>query len=360
MSIILQKYSDSFTWFSLRPPLFGTENPFEIPYKYVGLWKRPARFPNLKRLIQLFPRAWHLGNKAASFGRSQNVQVVLADLAFDAVVAGRVAAQVLGVPLLVSVHDDPVSRIRVKNYPAGLVERYEREFAKTIRVAAKCGVISDYMGEVYKKNYGIETTTLFIGVEKQKCLPVRNVDLQKWPLMIGSIGSINSSENWNLLLEAVTLLNRRSGKTRFTIFHIGSFPANLRITEDVEITGWVPEDEFLHHLSRIDVGFLNWSFDPKYAVTRRMSFPLKITSYIQAQVPMLALGPADSSAVRFVQEYQCGIICTEPSVEELANRLETFIQNEDEKAKATRGVEKLIQVFSRDRFFESFETFVQV
>ena len=128
----------------------------------------------------------------------------------------------------------------------------------------------------------------------------------------------------------------------------------------VEVTGWVPEDEYLHHLSRIDASFLNGSFPPRFSETSKLSFPLKIHSYIQAQKPMLAFGPSDSSVVRFVQDYQCGAVCTEFNLESLSSSLDRLISNQQVYEKTQTGVIKLKQVFSREQFFENFENFLQV
>ncbi|MDZ7831114.1 MAG: glycosyltransferase [Desulfobacterales bacterium] len=359
MGVLLDKYPDLFAWFSLRAPEPETPNPFDIPYGFTESFQRLTRYPHLKQFIKLFPWAWYAGKKAADFGRTHQVQVVLADLAFEAVVAGRVAARILGVPLLSMVHDDPVNRIRVKNYPSWLVNLYHREFEKTLRTSQSCAVISDYMGEIYQKRYGVKTITLFPGVEKEKCLAPRTLDSKKSPIIIGSVGSINSKRNWNILVESVNLLNQRHGKGKFRILHLGRPSRDLLITEDVEATGWLPEKEFESQLRRIDIGFLNWDFAPEMAETRRTSLPLKITTYIQAQVPMLALGPIDSTVVRYLNDYDCGLACTKPETKSFADQLENLVFNGDLFNSALNGVIAQKAIFSRQVFFKCFEQFVQ-
>jgi len=269
-----------------------------------------------------------------------------------------VASKALGVPLLVSIHDDPVNRIRAKNLPGWMVQLYERELSKTLRASKRCGVISDYMGEHYLERFGVQTTTLFIGVEEEKCLPPKVLTSETKPIVIGSIGSVNSAENWNTLIETVRSLNQRHGEGSFRILHIGELAQTLPVADDVEVTGWVPEEGFVDHLRRIDIGFLNWSFAPEMSETARTSLPLKITSYIQAQTPMLALGPERSTVIRFVQDNLCGATCTEPVAEALAACLENFVGNPDDCATAQTNVRGLKRRFSRDAFFERFEDFV--
>jgi hypothetical protein len=360
MDILLRQYPNSFVWYSFRGFDPAVENPYSILYAYSHRNGGPARPAWLKYFLNLGPRAWLKGRKAAQFGRAQKVQIVLGDLAFESVLAGRVAAQTLGLPLLVSIHDDPVNRIRVKGYPAWLVRWYEREFATTLRAARGVAVISDYMGDAYEKRYNVSTTTLYPGVEETSCLPQKPLDPNKPVIVIGSVGSVNDAANWERLLEALRLLNGTVGRQAYHLLHIGRLSETLPVSEHLEVTGWIPEEEFLRQLARVDIAFLNWSFDPRQAETGRTSFPLKIHSYIQAQVPMLALGSDDSTVVRFVRDHRCGAVCTQPSAEALALCLEEFLHNGAAIAEAQANIQSLKKSMSRQRFFENFESFVTI
>lgn len=360
MDILLRKYHEVFAWYSFRPPAPTDKNPYSIPYAHSNISDGPSHPTWLRHFLNLGPRAWRKGQRAAQFGRAQNAQVVLADLAFESILAGRVAAQTLGLPLLVSIHDDPVNRIRVKRYPNWLVGWYEREFAKTLREASGVAVISDYMGEAYQKRYRIPTTTLYPGVDEAACLPQKKLDPRQPVVTIGSVGSVNDAANWDILLDALRMLNTSGIGQKFRLLHIGRLPETLRISEDVEVTGWIPEEEFLHQLARMDIDFLNWSFDPRHAETGQTSLPLKIHSYIQAQVPMIALGPGDSTVVRFVQDHHCGAVCTIPAAETLAECIRDFSLSQPRRADAIDNVARLKQVFSRDSFHKMFENFVNL
>ncbi len=357
MDILLRKYPEAFAWYSFRPPAPADKNPYSIPYSYSNISDGPSNPIWLRHLLNLGPRAWAKGRLAAQFGRAQKVQVVLADLAFESVTAGRIAARKLGLPLLVSIHDDPVNRIRVKGYPHWLVQWYEREFAKTLRAASGVAVISDYMGEVYQKRYGVRTTTLYPGVDEAACLPQRPLDPNKSTVVIGSVGSVNDAANWECLLDALKLLNEKGTTHQYRLLHIGRLPQAFRVSEDVEVTGWLPEDEFTRQLARLDIGFLNWSFDPLQAETGRTSLPLKIHSYIQAQVPMVALGPADSTVIRFVQDYHCGAVCTSPDTVNLSLCVKNLLDNTAQIDEISLGVSELKLRFSRDIFFDTFQFF---
>lgn len=357
MATLLEKYLQAFCWFSLRAP--ASNNPFPIPYQSSAPPQRPARFARLRQLIQYGPWAWQQGHRAAAFGRAHSATLVLADLAFEAVIAGRVAAKALGVPLLTMVHDDPLNRLRVKGLPAWFLGWYEGQFARALTESRQTAVICDYMGETYRQRYGARPVTLFPGVEPSACLPPRSLNPAKTPIMIGSVGSVTSPANWNLLVQALAVLNRRRGAGKFRLLHLGVPPQNVTVSEDVEITGWLPETDFVQALGRMDIGFLTWDFAPELAETARTSFPLKTSSYLQAQVPMLALGAPDSTVVRFVQDYKCGVTCTSPQAEALAGQIESLALDAGRYQSALQGVVALKNTFSRAQFFEKFEQFIQ-
>lgn len=359
MSVMLERYPERFAWFSLRGQAEPEWNPHKIPYAACPSPSRPTSWRSLRLVLAYFLWPFSQAVKAARFARENGCEVLLGDLAFEAVVTGRLSAKISGLPLLVNVHDDPVNRLRVKGDPAWFMRWYENQFAKTLKTAQRVGVISDSMGEVYQQRYGVRTTTLYIGVEQEKCLPARCPDPTRQPILIASLGSVNSAENWNLLISAVRQLNSQSGGEKFRILHIGNLNPDLAAPPEVEVTGWLPEEDFLRQLDRADICFLNASFAPEQAEVGRLSFPLKIHSFIQAQRPMLALGPSDSAVARFVREHQAGEVCCQPDTGALADVIQSLCSDLESCKRALEGVAKLRQSFDRERFFETFETFAR-
>ena len=360
MGLVLQAFPGRFAWFSLRG---GAKSEWEtsgLPYAGAKIAAGPAR-PTAFRLVWRYfisPR-WQ-ARQAARFARQQGCSAVLADLAFEAVITGRLTARRLGVPLLVNIHDDPPSRLSVKGLPSWFLRWYERQFTRTLRAAQKVGVISDYMGEYYQQRYDVRTQTLYPGVEATASARPGGVPTQDEPLWVGSVGSINSPENWQTLLAAIQLLNAQNGRGRYRVLHIGQPPRSLPAGEGVEFTGWLPPAEFNHQLARLSVGFLNMPFGSDLAQGARLSFPLKLSSLLGAGCPLLAFGPEGSSVVRLVRQYACGAVCTEPNALALAAALESVTNDGAARQTALQGVEKLRADLSRDKFLAAFETFITV
>lgn len=360
MDVLLARYPDRFAWFSLRGQAEPEWNPYALPYAACPSPNRPARFPRLRLLLAYFLWPLFQALKASRFARQQGCDLIFADLAFESVLAGRLAARFAKLPLFVNIHDDPPNRLRLKNHPAWFLRWYESQFARTLRAAQSVGVISDAMGEVYRERYGVRSTTLYIGVEPEKCLEPLLPDPQKQPILIASLGSVNSTENWNLLIAAVKKLNLEHGPGKFRVLHIGNLNPTLPAPSEVEVTGWLPQEEFLKQLERVDLCFLNWSFAPELAETGRLSFPLKIHSFLQSQRPFLTLAPQDSSVARFTRDHALGLVCDQPEENELAAAILRLLTEVDLSTKALEGLRITAREFSRERFFDTFEAFLKV
>jgi glycosyltransferase involved in cell wall biosynthesis len=259
------------------------------------------------------------------------------------------------VPLAVSIHDDPVEILAEKTHPRWLRQAFASEFERTLKAASSWGVISPGMAAEYSAQYGIQCELLYMGVETDQCLPPVYFDPSKTTFTIGSVGSVVSEANWTMLIDAVRQLGGKYPNRRFRILHLGDLPDHLHAPE-VEVKGWITGQKFREHLTEFDISFLNFWFD-SHESSRRIAFPTKAHSYIEAQRPILAFGPADCSVVRFVQDHQCGAACTVPNSQALTKCVEAFLDS----VLYDRSVKNMLtlkQTFSRQAFYQHFERFI--
>ena len=112
------------------------------------------------------------------------------------------------------------------------------------------------------------------------------------------------------MLDAIALLNKESGDINYKILHIGKFPERYSKLKFLEQTGYLGDSEFKSAIRRMKIGLLNWSFDDKFRTIAQTSLPLKIHNYLSFSMPILSLGPPNSSIDKFVNENQCGTSCT--------------------------------------------------
>ena len=353
MKILLDKHSDLFTWFSLRKSK-SEYNVWRIPYGSTSSIYFPKSNSNLRRFINLYPWAFIRAVKAAWFGWKNNIKVVYSDLAFEAVIAGRIVSKILCVPLISSIHDDPVNRLEKKDYPKWMVSMYKKSFNKTLKYSISTIVISDYMGKYYQKIYDISPITLYPGVAKNDLLPLKPFSFKEQEIMIGVIGSINCMKNWILLIKVCEQINKINNLKKIKLLHIGKKPKLAPESAIVNYLGFVKNINLKEKLAEIDIGFLNWTFEKKARVTVATSLPIKINSYIQAGIPMLALGPRQSSIIKFVKENKCGIYCNKRKKELLFNLLMRVLNDMDILNDINKNLAVLRNKYSREKFHSKF------
>ena len=353
MKILLDRHASIFTWFSLRKTR-KSFNEWEIPYCSTSPINFPKSNSNLRRFVNLYPWAFARALKAIWFGWNNNVQIVFSDLAFEAVIVGRLVAKILNVPLISMIHDDPINRIEKKDYPKWILSIYKTSFKKALKSSTSVSVISDYMGEFYQSKYDIKPTTLFPGIPDDKLMPLKKISTNRNTFIIGMVGSINCMKNWLLLIEVCEQINRLKGKDKIKIIHVGKKPRLAPARKLVEYCGHLEDKKLDSKLSRFNVGLLTWEFRKKASVTVETSLPLKIISYIKAGIPMFAFGPERSSIVRFVHDNKCGTACTKRNNKLLFNKLTELIENDNMKKKIFLGLSDLRKKYSREKFHSRF------
>ena len=290
---LLDKYSTSFYWFSLSQKK-SNFNKWKVPYESSGPIKISILNSKLLKYINFYPWAVLRGLKAAIFGKKNNVDLVLADIAFESILVSRVASNILNIPLISSIHDDPVNRLKKKNYSPSFVELYERVFHKTLKKSKRCIVISDYMGKYYSKKYNIKFKTLFLGPDENKLLPIKNIKNDNKPFVFGSVGSINHASNFETFLESCMQKNNLKNYPLLRVNVIGN--NDIQISESFQeiasLKGWINNQSFQEELKIINAGFLTSTFKQSEKVQSITSFPLKIHSFIQAGVPIFSTFPS--------------------------------------------------------------------
>ncbi len=223
-----------------------------------------------------------------------------------------------------------------------------------MREARSHGVISTDLAALYRKQFGIDSLVLYKGVDPSTCLPPPAANVGN-EIVIGSVGTINSDENWLMLLAAVRRLNTL-GQRRYKVLHIGELSDALK-SPDVECTGWVDPLHLAPLLARFDLCYLSLWFDAVYCTNSRTAFPTKVVSYMQAQRPILAFSIPDSQIVKVVKQYGCGVTCTVPSTEALAESIEKLLEPQVYRD-AMAGMSRLKDAYSTDKYFQNFEAFL--
>ena len=278
----------------------------------------PAHPHKAIRLAQL--RAWSATIRTVILGLVQEISrfakrqgtdlvwVVLNDpLLFK--IAWRVA-RAINVELVSMVWDPPEYLIRNLNLRPWMDRSLQREFDHTLRMSRLCGAISENMACEYKNKYGIPALTMMHSIDVRHsyrpCSKLRGPNR----LIIGFAGSLYARQEWEALLGALSDANWIvAGRNVSIQFMGGGDPSSVTTGMPVQRLGWRSQSEAIRLLSEVDVAYLPYWFDKRFAIATRLSFPSKLTAYAAAGKPVLFHGPVDSSVTGFFEQYPMGVVC---------------------------------------------------
>jgi hypothetical protein len=87
------------------------------------------------------------------------------------------------------------------------------------------------------------------------------------------------------------------------------------------------EEKAIPLLAACDLLYAMYPTEKKYELFRRSSLPVKVSTYLQAQRPIFAHTPADSTLACVVDKYKVGSICEGGDEDGVATAIRTLLHN---------------------------------
>src|SRR5262249_40805538 len=132
-------------------------------------------------------------------------------------------------------------------------------------------------------------------------------------LNVGHIGSIYSSREFGLFCAALkSYAARKNLDLRLTLISGRgrlSEPVYREFEGIIEDVPHMAEGDAIKRLAACDFVYAMYPFEDNSRVFRRTSSPTKLTSYLQAQRPIFAHTPCDSSMYSIVEQFGLGVNC---------------------------------------------------
>jgi hypothetical protein len=198
----------------------------------------------------------------------------------------------------------------------------DRIFKSIINKAATVYVISKEMEEYLRETCGDKNyQVIHDGIVQQ--LPSANNETALKKLSLLYVGLLHHMQEklFNLLVEAMGEITHQQfaiGICSNTTFMPMQVPANVTIVNH----GWQTEEQMKVLSAGYQFGLLPLSFEPEDELFYRTSLMTKIPFYTGVLLPVICIGPASASSVKFVQRHQTGIVCTSGKHEDLVVLLE--------------------------------------
>ncbi|MEL7067676.1 MAG: hypothetical protein AAGN15_03365 [Cyanobacteria bacterium J06581_3] len=193
-------------------------------------------------------------------------------------------------------------------------------------------MISDYMQEDISQRLGINGKPYIVAHNPVEPLTLgpNNKESTREKFRIAYAGSIQTMHSDALLLvaEATHYLRKEGIDIELVIYTASSFWENHQeslIKFEVQYGSLLPYDELLSKLSEFDLLLVCTSFSPHVKHVVRSSLLTKLTDYMATGRPILSCGPSYSACNRFLEKWNCGVVCDHNSILEIKKVLKKCI-----------------------------------
>lgn len=242
----------------------------------------------------------------------------------EGILIARELARTTNTPIHISLHDD----IPYGVFGRSLRYRWlsaiaQKRFADALRSARTIDVTSDAMRDRYQKTLGVNSIVFHPYVPSLPKLAPVTLDVNS--LVVGHVGTLYTLNELRLFCQALQQYAQQKGlKARMVL--IGLAEKFIKITEEfpqlISILPNLPESEAIVHLHQCNFLYAMYPFDRKSAIFRQTSLATKLTTCVQAQRPVFAHTPEDSSLATVVTRYNLGLNCNSMTVSGLTNAIE--------------------------------------
>lgn len=124
--------------------------------------------------------------------------------------------------------------------------------------------------------------------------------------------------------------------------------------------GFIAYEHLYEKLSRAWLLLCTASFEEKHQAFSRSSVQTKLTDYMNADRPVLYVGPSDGASGLFVRQWNCGYCAVEPNTPFICHLLQKIISNEEDwQQKAINGKKAIREHFNKEVISEKLNRFLQ-
>lgn len=262
----------------------------------------------------------------------------------------RDASKELQIPLIAYLHDT----IRESSEGSRLSKEAENLQEKIFNEASAILVMSEGMCELYKRKYGIESTSLEHTYLEKIPDRVSQNKLNDEAFWGGDIYTINKN-SVNRIIDALKINN-------FKLFiasgHKMSYFEGLGIDgESINVGFFSKRDEYLENLNRYGVLVLalDWPDEsPIHKDELATIFPTKTPEYLASGAPIIVHCPEDYFMAQFFKKNDCGIVINERSSAKLEETLKLILSGEIDMNGYRKNALVAARLFNVDRLVEKF------
>lgn len=342
-TIFLESLCSHYRNDKLVPLFFSRTSTDDLPTKWLGfdvkyLPHPHERFLNIKfPVLNFFNSLIHipikrfliprLSKKVVHYLKNERIELIWAILNTPSMIyLVRDVIDKTNIPVVCTIWDPPERFSTDFGMDSKTEQRMLNDFEFILKNAKRVGVASEGMQIEYQERYGIKSIRQIHSISESHWIPPTLKMIHDQELIIGFAGNLYASREYRALLSALDSVNWSIEGHTISIWIIGmDRPRTGPENPAIKYCGWKSVDETISLLSKTDITYVPYWFDPKYEITTRLCFPNKISTYLAAGKPILYHGPVRSSPTVFMKRYPVGMCCHSLERADIIDCLRRFI-----------------------------------
>lgn len=358
------------TCVSIVDPLLNPIEPQNIKNKYINYYRynKPKEgYGRSSALNSLIFNSFHrvisipnlIKNIIKDLSEKKNIKI---DLIWG-VIQGqtmielvRPLAKKLKVPYVVEVWDPPEWWLDENKFDKYSYNIVMRDFGRLIKDAKCCLAASYNMVKEYEIKYNAKAIAVIPSLNEKEIYTKQQREPEKFK--IGFSGQIYAKNEFIQFCKALEKMNWKHNNKKIELHVFSDYIDSLHIKSKNLINhGWVNQDKLLEELSLMDLCYCPYRFDNDFKIIARLSFPSKLTTYLKTKVPSFIHAPEYASISNFIEDSYDGYVCNTTDVDEIAQKIENIIDNQNRNNVGINGYKKfknhLTNNIMRKSFFKA-------
>lgn len=347
---------------ALIPPDKAEKMKFQIVKKPVEGWGHLKFGPiasyigNHYTALFLLPK---IACQASAFAKENQVDLIWCVVQGQTMIklAEPIAHQA-GLPYVIQVWDPPEWWLMENRFDRYTTRSVMKSFQKALHHSRCCIAASWAMADYYSQHYNCKSIPVILGFEPERIQEKKKNEDNS--LIIAMSGQLYASQEIQALIQALDLMEwQHNGRKIILRFYGRSIQFFLSKPSNIQVMGWLHQDELLSELAQTDLLYCPYWFSEQFRLPSTLSFPSKLSTYLKTGVPTLVHAPDYASPRKFVEQNDVGYICgtLDPNtIRDVLNYV--FSSTEEErKERGLRGYHTFLRYLTtehmRTAFFEA-------
>lgn len=226
-----------------------------------------------------------------------------------------------------TVHDEPLAMVMRSRCYRFLYPLGARVFKRVLLGAKSVDVTSWGMRGYFNQKFDLKCFALYRSIAQ---LPPLKFAGDPNVFRVGHIGSLYHPNPFRRFVKACR--EYAEGQNReLRVMRVGISPEMDKIADEnpevFENCGELEEQNALPILANCDFLYAMYPAGYRYKGFRRLSLPIKLSTYVQAQRPIFAHTPEDSGLAKVVSEYKVGCTCASDDHAELKGKIGRILRS---------------------------------